>query len=70
MNRQSINSTDLNSVGYDPDSQTLEIEFNSGGIYQYFNVPETVYNALMNANSHGKYFNQNIRDVYQCSKIK
>lgn len=69
MNRQSVNSTDISSVGYSPDSRTLEIEFNSGGIYQYFNVPENIYKALMNASSHGKYFNQNIRDIYQFSKI-
>lgn len=69
MIRLNVNSTDLTSVGYNADSQTLEIEFKSGGIYQYFNIPEGVYSALINANSHGKYFNQNIRDVYQCSKI-
>lgn len=69
MNRQLVSSTDISSVGYNPDSRTLEIEFNSGGIYQYFSVPQGVHDALMGANSHGKYFNQNIRDVYRCSKI-
>jgi len=69
MIRQSVSSTDLSSIGYDLESKTLEIEFKSGGIYQYFNVPEYVYEALLNASSHGKYFNQNIKEQYQCSKI-
>lgn len=68
MNRQSVSSTDLNSVAYDPGTQTLEIEFNSGGIYQYSNVPQDIYDGLMSADSHGKYFNQNIKNSYQYSK--
>lgn len=59
MKRQSVDSSNLASVGYDVNSNTLEIEFNSGGVYQYLNVPESVYRGLMNASSHGQYF-----DVY------
>ena len=40
MNRTPVNSSNLSSVGYDPMSQTLEFAFNSGGIYQYYNVPQ------------------------------
>ncbi|MPN57190.1 hypothetical protein SDC9_204884 [bioreactor metagenome] len=70
MNRTYVSSSDLRSVGYDGASMTLEIEFNSGGIYQYFNVPESIYNGLMNAPSHGKYFHQHIKDVYRFNRIR
>lgn len=70
MNRTYVSSSDLRSVGYDETSMTLEIEFNSGGIYQYYNVPETIYNSLMNASSHGKYFHQHIKDVYRYTRIR
>lgn len=69
MNRQSVNSSDLKSVGYDEETQTLEIEFRSGAIYEYYNVPQNIYDGLMSASSYGKYFNQNIRDNYQYSKV-
>lgn len=68
MVRQNVNSSNIVSIGYDRETQTLEIEFVSG-IYQYFNVPEGVYEELLNASSHGKYFYQSIRDNYQYSKI-
>ena len=55
MERISISSSNLVSVGYDFDSQTLEVEFKGGTVYQYFNVPENVYDNLMSASSHGDY---------------
>jgi hypothetical protein len=61
MNRTPVSSSNLTSVGYDPEKMILEIEFKSGSIYQYFNVPESEHNGLMNAESHGKYFNANIK---------
>ena len=43
MERQSVSSSNLASVGYDPNSETLEIEFKGGTIYRYFNVPSFVH---------------------------
>jgi hypothetical protein len=48
---------------------TLEVEFRSGGIYQYFDVPESVYQALVSASSIGQFLNENIKNVYRCSKM-
>jgi len=36
MERQYVTSSNLQSLGYDPTSKTLEIEFNDGAIYQYY----------------------------------
>ncbi|HKZ41015.1 MAG TPA: KTSC domain-containing protein [Candidatus Hodarchaeales archaeon] len=69
MNRTPVQSSTIASVGYHVDSSLLEIEFHSGGIYQYYDVPEHQYNDLMSADSLGKYFAANIRDVYRCSRI-
>lgn len=69
MQRKIVSSSDIESVGYDQGSGLLEIEFHSGGIYQYFNVPVTIYENLMFASSHGKYFHQNIKDIYQVAKV-
>lgn len=70
MNRTSIRSSNLESVGYDANQQILEIEFKDDLIYVYDNVPIDTYEMLMNAPSHGKYFNENIRDVYECRRTR
>jgi hypothetical protein len=70
MIRQSVSSSNICLIGYDAKSQTLEIEFHSDGIYQYFNVPEFIYSALMSASSHGSYFHRCIEDRYQWTKIQ
>jgi hypothetical protein len=69
MERISVNSSNVSSVGYDADSQTLEIEFNNGGVYQYSGVPESVYQGMMGADSKGKYFHANIKNTYPYSKL-
>lgn len=69
MNRQPVTSSNIASIGYDADSQTLEIEFLNGGVYQYFDVPQYVHEELMNASSHGQYLAQNIKGVYRYSKV-
>jgi hypothetical protein len=61
MNRTPVSSSNLVSVGYDTLNSILEIEFNSGSIYQYYNVPQSVYAGLMAASSHGSYFDANIK---------
>jgi hypothetical protein len=67
MVRRHVSSSDLNSVGYE--NSTLEIAFNSGGVYQYSGVPASVYQGLMAASSQGTYFHAYIKDKYPTRKI-
>jgi len=69
MDRVFVSSSNLRSIGYDADSSILEIEFNSGGVYQYQGVPQIEYDALLNAGSKGSYFNANIKNVFPCVKL-
>ena len=46
MERQEVKSTVIGAVGH---SRVLEIQFESGRIYQYFNVPEDVYDEMLKA---------------------
>ena len=69
MNREAVESSNIASIGYDPSSETLEIEFIKGGLYQYYDVPEHVYDELMSASSHGGYLAENIKGTYSYSKI-
>ena len=61
MNRAPVSSSNLASVGYDEETRTLEVEFNSGSVYQYDRVPKSEFDGLMSAASHGRYFDQNIK---------
>ncbi|MBS1765679.1 MAG: KTSC domain-containing protein [Bacteroidetes bacterium] len=69
MERKTVSSSNIASIGYDENSSTLEIEFLNNSIYQYFDVPQHIYQALMQADSHGQYLAQNIKGVYRYSKI-
>ena len=68
MERVSVESSTLVSVGYDLTNETLELEFRDG-VYQYFGVSPDVHEELMNAESKGSYFNRYIRDKYSCSRV-
>jgi hypothetical protein len=68
MNRQPVTSSNLVSVGYDSASGTLEVEFKDS-TYQYYDVPESIYNGLMSASSKGSYLYQNIRDKFRYRKL-
>ena len=70
MNRTPVSSSHLSSIGYNENSGLLEIEFKDGSIYQYSNVPTNIYEELMAASSHGKYFHRHIRDVYSDTQIR
>ncbi|MGQ4659260.1 KTSC domain-containing protein [Lysobacter sp. F6437] len=64
MRRRRVESEALRSVGYDGKRQVLEIEFQSGELYRYFDVPASVHAGLMEAQSHGEYFSQHVRDRF------
>lgn len=71
MERKHVDSSNLKSIGYDSNTQTLEIEFLNGGLYQYSKVPERIYNGLMSASSHGSYFDQYVKKGgYYYKKIR
>ena len=67
MDRTPVSSKNIASIGYE--DGILEIEFNSGGIYQYDGVPKEVYSSLIDAKSIGSYFHHNIRDRYPTTKV-
>ncbi|HCG9187917.1 TPA: KTSC domain-containing protein [Vibrio parahaemolyticus] len=68
MNRQPVASSNLVSVGYDEENQTLEIEFNKS-TYRYFEVPNHVYEELMSADSKGTYHHLYIKTAYPYERI-
>jgi hypothetical protein len=64
LDRVALNSTLLASAGHDPRRHLLEVEFRSGELYRFFNVPSACYQELLRADSKGGYFNVNIRNLF------
>ena len=64
MQRRPVSSSNIAEVGYDAERRVLEVLFHSGGLYQYFDVPQSEYVSLMRAGSHGQYLNRSIKDDF------
>jgi len=69
MERKNIESRMMQSIGYDADNSTLEIEFKGGAVWQYFDFPESSWYEFEAAGSQGKFFHQNIRNQYSESRV-
>lgn len=65
MTRQPVKSSAIASIGYDAEKQHLQVEFTSGKIYTYKNVPKEVHDEWMCATSIGKHYNDNIVGKYE-----
>jgi hypothetical protein len=69
MERYTVASSNIRSVGYDPQTQTLEVEFLSGTVYQYYGVPEHMHERMMKEQSKGRFLNTYIRNQYPFSRV-
>ena len=69
MKRRRVKSSLVASVGYSSTSETLEIEFTSGTVYQYFEVPLGTYRAFLTAESKGAFFNDEVKGVFRYTQI-
>lgn len=69
MDRRVVQSSNVAAIGYDDASNTLEVEFNNGAVYQYFGVPANLYNLMMEAPSKGQFLNANIKNAFPFSRV-
>jgi hypothetical protein len=64
-----VESAAFVTVGYDEVHQLLQLEFRSGEIYHYFDVPPSVFDGLLAAPSKGRYFHQAILGRYPFVRV-
>ena len=69
LNRHQVGSSNISSIGYDSVTQTMEVEFHSGSVYQYYGVPEPLHQQIMQASSKGQFLHQYIRNAYPYSRV-
>lgn len=68
MESYSVNSSNVARIGYE--NGTLTVLFHSGGVYEYYNVPERVFRDFLTASSVGSYLHQNIIGRYRERRIR
>ncbi|MEG4251886.1 KTSC domain-containing protein [Microcoleus sp. AT3-A2] len=70
MKLEPVESSMIQSAGYDEESYTLEVVFNSGKTYRYFEVPKIVYLELMESDSKGSYMLSDVIDCFPYEQVK
>jgi hypothetical protein len=69
MERTPVNSSAIATVAYAEETQTLTVEFNDGGSWEYYDVPQGVVDELMRSPSVGSYFVRNVRNSFSGSPV-
>lgn len=70
------NSSQISTTKYTPDTETLEVEFKTGAVYQYFKVPLAIWENLEKQKkeipqySVGNWLNKTIKGKFEFLKIK
>lgn len=64
MKTVKVESSNIESVGYDPDERRLHVEFKSGHKIDHLDVPPEEHSRFMAASSHGKHYAARIKDQY------
>jgi hypothetical protein len=75
MARTPITSSNIVSIGYDPATRELEVEFKgkladgSGPVYRYADVPQETYDDFMRHDSKGGFHHARIKGKYSHTKL-
>jgi hypothetical protein len=64
-----VASTNIAMVGYRNSTRKLYVRFTSGDLYEYAEVPRSVYQAFLTAPSKGQFHREHIRDAYTYRKV-
>lgn len=67
MQRTPVDSSSIKAIGHE--KNVLSVEFKTGAVYHYQNVPPSIAQKLMEAESVGGYFAANIRDRFKGAKV-
>lgn len=74
MERTPVSSSNIDSIGYNEDTHTLEVQFKgrkgaTGSVYQYSNVPLEVWHSFLRAPSKGGYFASSVKGAFAATKV-
>lgn len=70
MDRLAVKSSNIRAIGYDEATNTLEIEFKTGSVYQYQPVPNSFVDRFTAAPSKGRFFDLYIREKFRTVRVR
>lgn len=70
IHRHPVESRALAAVGYSKRLRALEVEFKRGGTYRYLEVPRSVYERLLAADSKAGFYNRHVRGKYRSVYVR
>lgn len=70
VERTPVKSSNIVSVGYDPDGKTLHIEYTGGHVYHYHDVDKSVHDDMIASKSVGGFVHANIKNNYKHSRTE
>lgn len=64
-----VQSTNIKGIGFAESKLILQVQFNNGTVYQFYEVPEIIYNQFNAAQSKGRFFQMHVKDLYKFKKM-
>lgn len=61
-------SSNIARFAYSSESQVLTVEFKNGGTYNYFDIPEIIFEQMKSASSRGQFLAQQIKGAYRYAR--
>lgn len=62
-------STVIRSLEYDPATAVLTITFVTGSVYEYYDVPQEIYDQFKGYREKGVFYNKHFKNNYLFKKI-
>jgi hypothetical protein len=69
MDRKKVTSSNIESVGYDPSTKQMHVEFRGGSIYNHDDVSQETYDALMSSESKGAHYHKAIKGKFKVQRL-
>lgn len=70
MERVSVKSGNIATIGYDEEAKDLEVEFSrTGAVYLYSGVSKRTHTNLMKSESKGHYFAKYIKNSFVFKRV-
>jgi|GEM_PF-648779 len=63
-------SSEIEWIGYEHKDRMLQVEFIDGPVYRYQEVPHTIFEEFLQASSHGRYFESNVKNKFEHRRIR
>ncbi|SFD06849.1 KTSC domain-containing protein [Pseudoalteromonas denitrificans] len=64
-----VNSSAFSHIGYSSINRVLDVQFKSGSVFRYFDIPNTVWEGFYYSTSLGSYYNEYIKGQYTSEKL-